>query len=213
MLSLRGSARRGSAVLLGALILIAGVLVNHAPASAHGYGFSGTGLYLPDSADDWYCFYNNLPDVQPYHDAEVYLDSATDMYRVYASTCGPSTDKMFLRNDALTDSAGNPVRGIAQCVSASTFVCDAFWVAVNYAEIWANTVAHGGDANNLNLNISKTIRHELGHAAGMWHTPVAGSQAPCGADVTDTMVQGWVPTSFTYLVYNSHHICHVNDWV
>jgi hypothetical protein len=206
------STRKRFAALVGALILIAGVFLSHAPASAHGYGFSGAGVYLPDSADDWYCFYTNIPDVQPYHDAEAYLDSATDMYRVYTSTCGPSTDKMFLRNDALTDSMGNPLRGIAQCVTANVFVCDAYWVAVNYAEIWNNTVAHGGDSNNLNLNINKTARHETGHTAGMWH-PVTGNQAPCGADVVDTMVQGWVPTDFTYLVYNSHHICHVNDWI
>jgi hypothetical protein len=207
------SARWTSAVVAGVLLLIGGLVLGTSAASAHGYGYSGTGLYLPDSSDDWYCFFNNIPDAQPYHDAEIYLDSATEMYRVYTSTCGPSTDKMFLRNDSLTDPSGNPARGVAQCVNANVFVCDAFWVAVNYVEIWSNTVSRGGDGDNFNFNVNKTIRHEVGHTAGMWHTPALGTQTPCGADVTDTMVQGWVATSLPYLLYNNHHICHVNGWV
>ena len=190
------------------------------PASAHGYGFSGVGVYLPDSADYWYCFYNNLPDVQPYHDAAAYLDARTEMYDVFTAPCSTSTDVMYLRNDNAADPAGNAIRGQAYCVTAVGYICDAYWVLINYVEILANTITHGGDNANAVFNLVKTIRHETGHAAGMWHlVPGTDPNPPaCGSDVTDTMAQGWVPTTgglgdLIYAMYNDHHTCHVNEWV
>ena len=65
----------------------------------------------------------------------------------------------------------------------------------------------GWGLQNTDLNIHKTIRHELGHTVGFDHTYPYDwtTHSTWGA-----MVSGWVPTSLNYLAWMQHQVDHLN---
>lgn len=99
-------------------------------------------------------------------------------------------------------------------------VCDQNWTIYNRLEIYFNTLTrmpgaiNAAIADNYDLNVRKTLGHELGHTVGLSHNSGAAS-ATCSSSTAsgsdDSMRSGWVGTSLLYLTYNSHHVdCHVN---
>lgn len=117
------------------------------------------------------------------------LDDTTVMYDQYTGTCGTATDVVWVRDDAHADPYGNPVRGANYCVRWSYWsVCDQYWTVVNQLEIFYNSATYspGSDLGaNFEINMIKTIRHELGHSAGVSHSPTT----------SDAMRSGWVSTN------------------
>jgi hypothetical protein len=63
----------------------------------------------------------------------------------------------------------------------------------------------GGGAAEYNVNMQLSMRHELGHIAGLSHTSATTNCGPPAAG-DDAMVSDWSPASLDWLDYNSHHI-------
>lgn len=91
------------------------------------------------------------------------------------------------------------------CQVVAYGACDQFWVVVDPAVIAYRTTLCGlNDYDNL----TKTIRHELGHTTGLDHgSTVPLCVVPPG---DDAMVSGVVPSSLIYYSYDAHHRGHIN---
>lgn len=172
-------------------------------ASADPYGGEPGGYsWIADSADHWYCFYVNLIGSAraPYHAAMQNLASQTDMYDVFTSNCGGSTDVMYLHNPDL----GSGVFGMAVCVSlvpGSSTRCDAYWAATNNSE-YSSWLGPGHAP--LDVHINQNIRHETGHTAGLTHSTTPVSAMRSG------LLPDYGGYNFVWGLYESHHVDHIN---
>jgi hypothetical protein len=198
---------RGALVVALALVTLA---VGGTPAKADPFGYPAQG-YVADGADHWYCINTGMDtdNVNRINAAMANLDTQTDMYDVYTSTCGTSTDILWIRNDSMVDPYGNPARGVTNCLTwASWGVCDQYWIQFNQLEVFYEAVTYYPNdiGNNFGINMAKTLCHELGHSTGLVHNNDNGAT---GGGI-DCMVSGPVPTSWYYDVYNAHHVGHVN---
>ena len=94
--------------------------------------------------------------------------------------------------------------------------CDTWWVIINNYGVLVDTgtcAAPPDQQANFDVNLIKTIRHEIGHTTGLTHGPPGSCSGPgirSNAGGADSMAGGWVPTDLLYCTYNSHHIGHVN---
>lgn len=197
------------AAVLAVAVAVTAIAVATEKVSADAYGYPNPG-YVHDSLDHWYCFDSTFVNNRAYvNDAMGYLDATTNLYDVYTPTCGTSTDAVWINVDL-----GGPL-GYTPCVrwvNQATHVCDQFWVIIDEAAHWDAVAYCGGDANQLVGNYVISVRHELGHTAGLSHFAPYG--AICG-DVNplanDAMVSDWVTGNpWPYVVYSTHHIGHVN---
>lgn len=189
-------------VLLLAAIAQVGLLHGAQSVAADDYGYNGNdGIRFADSADHWYCFTSSVPagtERNRITGSMQFLDDVTDMYDVAASGCGASTDVAWFHQTPIPEVPG--ARGMALCVTHSAWgVCDQFWAKVDGVQIFSE--ANG--AANFDVNMAKTIRHELGHTTGLRH----GSSTSLRA-----MVSGPVPTDLYYTTYSAHHIGHINAY-
>lgn len=193
-------------IVAGCLALLGWPAGGTQPASADPFGYPNPG-YVADGADHWYCYTSAFDSTNRSRAAAsmAYLDDTTDMYDVYAgATCGTSTDVVWIRDDAHADPYGDPVRGANYCVAWTYFsVCDQYWTVINQLQIYFETLTYApGDVGpNFEVNMVKTIRHELGHSAGLSHSPTA----------PDAMRSGWVDTNLVWCTYSQHHVGHVDS--
>jgi hypothetical protein len=201
--------RRVLALLTAALMCVGGLAV---PAAGTNYG-PGDGIFLPDSGDHWYCFYDGpafwsvIPSGERWRaDAAMqYLSDWTLMDAYSAGSCASSTDVVFEYNDL--DYLGNGVGGLYTCDASLWGVCDHAWVSI---DPWEHVEVLGSVFHPLlDWSLRKTFVHEVGHSAGLRHetffTPEPGIHA---------MLHG-LPTStaWDWLGYTAHHRCHINAWI
>ncbi len=164
------------------------------------YGWPNPG-YTPDGYDHGDC-YSSVPSADQFYMAEAmeYLDSRTNLYNYHSSTCGDSTDVVWVPSDL----PGS--RGAAVCARWASYeyrVCDQFWLQYDTAQIYSETLTYntdGDNGGNFYANFRKTLRHELGHSVGLSHSNDRG----------DAMETGWVPTQLRYVTYDDHHRDHIN---
>ena len=98
------------------------------------------------------------------------------------------------------------------CISfVSSGVCGNGWVLIDQAGHYVVTGACGGGQPVYDVNMQLSMRHELGHIAGLSHT---GATTTCGPPTAgdDAMVSDWSPASLLWLDYNPHHIGHVDGY-
>jgi hypothetical protein len=196
--------RRFGMVILALLGLFASI----PDAGADPFGHPNPG-FLADSADHNYCFASGT---SASHQSAArgsmgYLDDTTDMWDWEANSCGSMTDVVWVFGPAAADD-GSPVRGRTYCVSWRSWgICEQYWLVVNPAEIFSNTATCGGGAANYDVNLVKTIRHELGHSTGLSHSTPGGCNNATG---DDSMVSSHVSTDLKWTTYSTHHRDHVN---
>lgn len=183
-------------------------IVLPSPLAAHGL-LNTDERWRPDSWTREYCF-GNVPaaDAGLYHSAMASLDSTTSM-TVVGTGCTATTDIAWFQQDI----AEAGVRGVSWCVDGSLVVaqwtplvrrCGQFWSVVDVPEIAAQSVAANLGADtlpNIATNWHKTIRHELGHTAGLNHFNDPAWQA---------MVSGRCATSLVFLDWRDDHKNHIN---
>ncbi len=161
-------------------------------------------LRLADSLTHDFCFDASVPaspsvERQRMRDALSYLDDATDFSDLDGGTsCTSTRDVVFFYQSVILNDPN--VRGYAPCWTwINSWVCGQAWVIVSPVAISAQSYGYG--QLNYEINMVKTIRHEVGHTVGLFHDY---------AD--DCMISGRVPDDFKYMVYNSHNIAHINEY-
>ena len=146
-----------------------------------------------------------------------YLDLSTVMSAVEgvtgtgASYCGYSTDIYFYEFNGLLDANGygNP-RGSSVCIvwaNRNGQICDRAEVDIFPSVIFVANGGFNGSSAQFDLNLHKTIRHEVGHTVGLDHYAQNPPTVPASA-----MVSGAVPYDFSYTKYIGHEICHINKY-
>jgi hypothetical protein len=191
--------------ILGVAAIVSAIALTPAQsASADPFGGEPGGYpWRADSRDHWYCFHPSIPGGSQwvFHDAMANLDAQTVMWDRFASSCGSSTDIIYMDNPDL----GYGIAGAALCwtlAPGSSSVCDQFWVALDPWEIanfWQPTYAP------LDTHIQQNIRHETGHTTGLTHNGTP----------TSAMRSGLLPDlgfyNFVWMLYESpHHVDHIN---
>lgn len=167
------------------------------------------------TADKWYwfCAHSSIATVTDQQRVQAgmsYLDDRTDVVQI-PETCAGSTDTMFLYNNYLTNSLGDPIFGGTVPFNCSSAGNCQFWVGINPSLISSYA---GGWNSTFEYNINKTIRHEIGHTVGVDHDGWL-NHAPCPTMLSDAMVSGTVwPGSgwlyYQYWSYNDHHKCQID---
>ena len=152
-----------------------------------------------------------------------YLDTTTDMWDVQTgnngSTCATSTDVVFIYQSPIQWPGGAGARGEAPCYRwLSGATCDQVWLFLDVGAISSDTSQHFNIQSpdhqpNYEVNLIKTIRHEIGHSAALAHSGVLCNYSNCSSvqpDYVDSMVSGWVPTDLLWTTYNQHHRDEIN---
>mgnify|MGYP001302668969 CR=1 FL=1 len=200
----RGRRLRTWAFRVVSALAVAAMATSIQPASGTPFGVDPGGPgYLPDSQDHWFCFDGSSPtgtEANRFYSGMEYLDSSTLMYDVASSYCGSATDVIFRYQSPLAEAPG--ARGYAPCrvrTGYANLFCEQGDVIVDVPQIWLDAGGWSGDPNTFELNIHKTVRHEIGHTAGLGHS--SGVHA---------LESGHVPYNWGYLAYLAHDICHIN---
>lgn len=190
------------------MCIVGGILATGSTARADPFGYPNPGFYR-DSSDHWFCFNSSVPagtDRQRIRDSMSYLDDTTVMWDVETSTCGTSTDVVWVYGGA----GGTP--GVTTCVRWLAYAaCDQFWVEINQPLHYTTTGQCGGGATMYDINMIQTVRHELGHTTGLSHLDPDLSLCTgyAGDDAMTSDFIGYITLDFTD--YNTHHRNHVDN--
>lgn len=146
-----------------------------------------------------------------------YLDTATDLFDTQIATCNGNTDVSFREIDL------NPpgTRGLYSCTATNgAGRCETSRVDIDVPQVFADTAVWypgGGQpfTDNFNVNILKSIRHEIGHSIdtnndGSTFIDMNSLFTTTGVDVRGCTVSGWVPTELRWDLYSPHHIPEIN---
>ncbi len=176
-------------------VLLAIPWVGSTAATPYGWQPGAPDL-LPDDYSHSMCFFN-VPtgnDQSRWLAAMAYLDDATSMTDL-AQSCLTTTDIVAVYQTPIAPFPGS--RGVTQCTTwINTFVCGQMRVTVDIWQIGLEAT----DPTNHDLNIHKTVRHEIGHTTGLSHH-IGGA---------DAMISGAVATNWSFLAYTAHDIHHIN---
>ncbi|WP_133163804.1 hypothetical protein [Cryobacterium zongtaii] len=124
------------------------------------------------------------------------LDNQTDMYDVYASSCGSQTD---IRAERTNEYYLPDTRGSYECVTfISSGVCDVGRLLVNVERLPDYTQRR------------KTFCHEVGHSVGLQHYTSIGTGVVNGEN-NDCMKSSTVSGEQWWIEYSQHHRDHINE--
>ncbi len=147
-----------------------------------------------------------------------YLDTATALFDTLIATCNGNTDVLFREVD-ITNPPGT--RGSYSCISPNgAGRCETSRVDIDVAQIFTDTAVRFPGAgqpftDNFNINMLKSIRHEVGHSIGTNNDGTSFIDMnnlfiATGVDVRGCTVSGWVPTELRWDLYSPHHIPEIN---
>ena len=201
-------------LLLAAVIAVSAASVSaSAGAGPTDYGYTGGSdpVRAPDSTDHWHCKDEFGIHHSYLNSAMQQLDDQTVMDRYDAGSCGSATDVVWVKT-VLGGIDGGATEAKTVCVShVSWGVCDQHWVLIDQPSIYARAFTDGSSdpGHWYAVNIQKTMRHELGHTAGLHHS--TGSlnstyQVMNTADVPNSN-SSWL----TYLAYAGLHEDLIDD--
>lgn len=210
--------RQSALALVGSLTLALSIAVAP-PAAADWYQYGYTGgsdpIRFPDGNDHWYCK-NYFDQHHEWIDAAMsQLDSQTDMYDVGSSSCSSSTDVVWVKTE-LNGIFGGEAVGAAECVAHVTWgVCDQYWLMIDQPQHFFAAYTNGGSdpGNWYSVNLQQTMRHELGHTAGLHHLSASGGLNP----TVGAMISAWIPNGtsgwWAYFIYAPFQVGFINDYV
>lgn len=195
-------------IVVGVLLAVA--LAPRTPVaaeSAFDWGYTGGSdpNRAPDSRDHWHCKTNFGLHHDWLNSAMEQLDVQTVMYRQDASSCGSSTDVVWVQT-ALGGIDGGEYVAKTTCVDhVSWGVCDQFWVLIDQPWYYAAAFTYGSSDPGTwyARNLQARMRHEVGHTAGLHHwggSLTSGFGAMNSATIPNG-TSGWL----TYLAYASFH--------
>lgn len=199
-----------AAVVVTAWLLPAAAASSEGPTS---YGYTGgvDPVRAPDSRDHWHCKDNFDVNQDWLDSAMTQLDSQTVMSRHDAASCGSATDVVWVKT-ALNGLSGGASTGRATCVSHVAWgVCEQFWVQIDQPKHFVLAASEGGSNPSgwYSVNLQATMRHELGHTAGLHHYDGELDSA-YGA-----MNSSWIPNGYSYtfqcLAYAGFQVTLIND--
>lgn len=207
--------RRLPPLLLAAIVAGAavGVGISSVAAGPTDYGYTGGSdpVRAPDSIDHWHCT-DQFDLHHSYLDSAMeQLDDQTVMDRYDASSCGSATDVVWVKT-VLGGIDGGTTASKTVCVShVSWGVCDQHWVLIDQPLIYARAFTDGASdpGHWYAVNVQKTMRHELGHTAGLHHSTgslTSTYRAMNTADVPNSN-SSWL----TYLAYAPLHEDLIDD--
>lgn len=198
---------------------VAALLLGSAPPAAYAdspydYGYTGGDdrNRQPDSRDHWHC--KNYFDIHQdwLNSAMSQLDAQTVMYRQDSSSCGSLTDVVWIKT-ALNAIAGGQLVGRSTCAShVSWGVCEQFWIEIDQPlhYVLAFSLGPSDPGAWYDLNLTQTLRHELGHSAGLHHGPAGDLNPTWGA-----MIVAWIPNGnpnwLIYLAYQTFQVNLINS--
>lgn len=206
MSSRLGRRRRQLATVSAATSLVVSVLATP-QAEASDYGPEIPFPNLPDSADHYYCLDASVPSAEHgrYDAAMQNLDAQTAMYDVKSSTCAWATD-VHVFEVGYGAISGNA--GVFSCPNIAWYddrVCEQGDIQVSPSNIFVANGGWNGDASIYNHSYTKTIRHEVGHSAGLDHYNTDGPHAMYSGLVTST--------ASSWHSYRAHDVCHIDGWI
>ena len=193
---------------LSFLLAVAAVPATTAGAdSPYDWGYTGGSdpSRAPDSRDHWHC--KTYFDI--HHDwlnsAVEQLDGQTVMDRYDASSCGTSTDVVWIKSE-LDGIDGGEYRARSLCAThVSWGVCDQFWTQVDQPWFYVAAFSQGASdpSDWYSRNIQMAMRHEIGHTAGLHH--YTGSLSSTYGVMNTVLVPNGTPGWLGYLAYKAFH--------
>jgi hypothetical protein len=154
--------------------------------------------YRADNAGQDYCTIVPWPLDwgTPFVDAMISLDNHTDMYDVYASSCGSQTD---VHPELMNNIYMPGIRGSYECITfVSGSVCDTGRLRMNVDVLTDYTQRE------------KTFCHEIGHSVGLQHYTSSGNGV-VARENNDCMKSGTVAGDLLWIEYSQHHRDHINQ--
>lgn len=187
--------------------------------SASADPFPNTGMVLADNSEHTWRFPGGAGAVPAgnryrYDQAMANLDLQTHLW-ITAVACNANTDVQFREIDL----TGN-IRGEYHCLTLTGGRChqsreDVDVVQVFNESLWVYPGGGTPFADNFEVNMVKTARHELGHSIGLNNDGLSFSDANglfLGGfgDVRGCTVSGLVPTELVWMTYSAHHVPEIN---
>lgn len=164
---------RFAAAVIVVTIATASLGIPAAADTPYSYGYTGGSdpIRQPDSRDHWHCK-DNFDTHRDWLDSAMsQLANQTVMSRSDASTCGSATDVVWVKTVLNALSNGASV-GRTTCVSHVAWgVCDQFWIQIDQPKHFQLSASLGSSDPTgwYTINLQATMRHELGHSAGLHH--------------------------------------------
>lgn len=178
-----------------------------------GYTGGSDPIRAPDSRDHWHCKTHYPIEHQLLNSAMTQLDAQTVLSRNDSSSCGSSTDVVWVKT-ALCGIRNCGAYGKTICVSHAYWgVCDQFWVLIDQPLHYVQALTRPDAASNpghwYSVNIQLTMRHELGHSAGLHH--YTGPLHPYYGTMNSATVPNSVPGYLYYLLWGPIHMWLINS--
>ena len=195
------------AVLAVGLLVAAATLAVRTPAGAgpFDWGYTGGGdpTRAPDSRDHWHCKAHFSLHHDWLNSAVEQLDAQTVMYRQDASTCGSSTDIVWVQTALNGIDGGEHIAEATCAVHVTWGVCDQFWALVDQPGHYVAALAYGSPDPSgwYSRNLQRSLRHLVGRTAGLhpWTGPLNASFGAMNVAVVPNGTPGWL----TYLAFDS----------
>lgn len=195
------------------MAVVVGFGPSPAAAGPYDYGYTGGSdpVRAPDNRAHDYCKDNF--DVH-----QGWLDSAMDqlagqtvMSDVALGSCASSTDVVWVKT-ALNGIDGGEFVAKTMCTShVSWGVCNQAWVLVDQPKHYVLSSVYGGSDPNAwyTLNLQVTLRHELGHTAGLhhWSGALSSSYGAMNGAYVPNGTSGWL----AYLAYQPFQVDLIDD--
>lgn len=205
--------RRGTGTL-GVLVVAVSLVAATSAVESSPYDWGYTGgsdsTRAPDSRDHWHCKTNFGLHHDWLNSAVEQLDAQTVMDRYDASSCGSSTDVVWVQTELNGIDGGEYIAQTLCATHVAWGVCDQFWSLIDQPWHYAAAFTYGGSDPSgwYSRNLQKTMRHQVGRTAGL-HPWDGGLSSTFGA-MNEATIPNGTPSWLTYLAFTSFQVGLVN---
>jgi hypothetical protein len=206
-----GGARPSAAISLALLVaaLLVGAVARPAAAdSPYDYGYTGGSdpVRTPDNRNHAYC-QDHFDLHEDWQDAAMgQLDAQTVMSDDLQGSCTSATDVVWIKTALDGIDGGESIAKTTCATHVSWGVCDQAWVQIDQPQHYVLSATYGGGNPSgwYSLNLQVTMRHELGHTAGLHHWTGALSSTFGAMNIAfvPNGTSGWL----TYLAYRPFQV-------